>query len=61
MAFGWLWYINEDSYMVKKKKVVTMSDVDNERHYACLGAVGIKEISIPSSWKLKTALKMNNW
>lgn len=36
-----------------------MSDVDNERHYECLGAVGRQEISIPSrfSWKPKTALK----
>lgn len=36
-----------------------ISDVDNERHYACLGAMGIKEISIhfQFSWKTKTALK----
>lgn len=34
-----------------------MSDVDHEKHYACLGAVGIRKISVPSSWKPRTALK----
>lgn len=33
-----------------------MSDVDNERHYARLGAVGIRKIYISSSWKPTTAL-----
>ena len=59
MDFVWLWCVIVGSSLVKK---ISHSGecYDNREGYACVGEVGIREISVPPSQfccKSKTALK----
>lgn len=51
MDFGWWWCVNVGSSLVKciRKGTVLVSDVDNRRDYAYVGAGAIWEISVPPS------------
>lgn len=45
----WVIIMCQYSFILGKKCAILVSDTDNERSYACVGAGGTLEISVPPS------------